>query len=40
MKYIHRINGNVEFAAPELIQGNIPVHYNTDIWYENDRIMS
>lgn len=39
MKYIHRINGNVEFAAPELIQGNIPVHYNTDIWYENDRIM-
>jgi hypothetical protein len=26
--------GNIEFAAPELIHGNIPVHYKTDIWYE------
>lgn len=32
MKYIHRMNGNIEFAAPELIEGNIPVHYKTDIW--------
>ncbi|CAF3987599.1 unnamed protein product [Rotaria sp. Silwood2] len=32
MKYIHRMSGNIEFAAPELINGNIPVHYKTDIW--------
>jgi len=32
MRYIHRINGNIEFSAPELISGNIPVHYKTDIW--------
>jgi len=24
--------GNIEFAAPELIDGNTPVHYKTDIW--------
>ncbi|CAF2108325.1 unnamed protein product [Rotaria magnacalcarata] len=32
MKYVHRMSGNIEFAAPELIHGNIPVHYKTDIW--------
>lgn len=32
MKYTHRVIGNIEFVAPELIQGNIPVHYKTDIW--------
>jgi hypothetical protein len=32
MRYIHRMIGNIEFAAPELIHGNIPVHYKTDIW--------
>ncbi|CAF4548601.1 unnamed protein product, partial [Rotaria magnacalcarata] len=31
MKYVHRMSGNIEFAAPELIHGNIPVHYKTDI---------
>jgi len=24
--------GNIEFAAPELIDGNTPVNYKTDIW--------
>jgi serine/threonine protein kinase len=32
MKYIHRTIGNIEFSAPELINGNIAVHYKTDIW--------
>ncbi len=32
MRYVHRIIGNIEFAAPELINGNSPVHYKTDIW--------
>jgi serine/threonine protein kinase len=34
MRYVHRMIGNIEFAAPELIHGNIAVHYKTDIWYE------
>lgn len=32
LKYTHSINGNFEFAAPELIEGNQTVHYKTDIW--------
>jgi serine/threonine protein kinase len=32
MKYQHRLIGNVEFAAPELIEGNVSVHYKTDVW--------
>ncbi|CAF1258942.1 unnamed protein product, partial [Adineta ricciae] len=32
MRYAHRTLGNIEFAAPELVSGNIPVHFKTDIW--------
>jgi serine/threonine protein kinase len=32
MRYVHRMIGNIEFAAPEIIDGNIPVNYKTDVW--------
>ena len=35
MKYVHRSMGNLEFAAPELIDGTTSVHYKTDMWYGN-----
>ncbi|CAF0962665.1 unnamed protein product, partial [Didymodactylos carnosus] len=31
MRYIHRLTGNAEFSAPEIIEGNA-VNYKTDIW--------